>query len=330
MSKPISRRSFLKSSLAAAAVATMAGPAAQTAAAAGTGSHLATLIDISTCIGCGACVGACRNANAAKFPTPEKPFPKMYPERVQVSDWSGRQDVDDRLTPYNWLFIQEVTVEHQGETFDLTIPRRCMHCVNPPCVKLCPWGASRQYANGISRIDTDMCLGGSKCRSVCPWEIPQRQTGDGLYLKLLPSLAGNGIMNKCDRCYDAVAKGGVPACITACPEAVQTIGPRNEIIARAQDLAHATGGYLYGIDENGGTNTIYLSPVPFEAINQAIETGPGRPHLGPAADRMADANNIGWALLVAPLAGAAAAAGRIVKAGRRAAASADTVKPESD
>ncbi len=144
MSKPISRRAFLKSSLSAAAVATMAGPAAQTAAAAGTGSHLATLIDISTCIGCGACVGACRNANAAKFPTPEKPFPKMYPERVQVSDWSGRQDVDDRLTPYNWLFIQEVTVEHQGETFDLTIPRRCMHCVNPPCVKLCPWGASRQ------------------------------------------------------------------------------------------------------------------------------------------------------------------------------------------
>ncbi|MDJ0875910.1 MAG: 4Fe-4S dicluster domain-containing protein, partial [Desulfobacterales bacterium] len=310
MSKPISRRAFLKSSLSAAAVATMAGPAAQTAAAAGTGSHLATLIDISTCIGCGACVGACRNANAAKFPTPEKPFPKMYPERVQVSDWSGRQDVDDRLTPYNWLFIQEVAVEHQGETFDLTIPRRCMHCVNPPCVKLCPWGASRQYANGISRIDTDMCLGGSKCRSVCPWEIPQRQTGDGLYLKLLPSLAGNGIMNKCDRCYDAVARGGVPACITACPEEVQTIGPRNEIIARAQDLAHATGGYLYGIDENGGTNTIYLSPVPFEAINQAIETRPGRPHLGPAADRMADANNIGWALLVAPLAGAAAAAGR--------------------
>jgi hypothetical protein len=32
---------------------------------------------------------------------------------------------------------------------------------------------------------------------------------------------------------------------------------------------------------------------------------------------MADANNIGWAMLVAPLAGAAAAAGRIWKAGKR-------------
>ena len=320
MSKPISRRAFLKSGLTAAAVATLTGPAASTAAAAGTGSQLATLIDISKCIGCGACVEACREANAAKFPTPAKPFPRMYPERVNVSDWSARKDVDDRLTPYNWLFIQEVTVEHQGETMDLTIPRRCMHCVNPPCVKLCPWGAARQYANGISRIDTDMCLGGSKCKDVCPWDVPQRQTGDGLYLKLVPSLAGNGIMNKCDRCYERVASGGAPSCIEACPEEVQIIGPRDAMIARANDLARETGGYLYGIEENGGTNTIYLSPLPFEAINQALGTGPGRPHLGPAADRMADANNIGWAMLAAPLAGAAAAAARLVKAGRRAAA----------
>jgi Fe-S-cluster-containing dehydrogenase component len=319
MSKPISRRAFIKSGITAAAAATVAGPPAR-ASAAGIDGHLATLINISKCIGCGACVEACRDGNGAKFPTPEKPFPQMYPERVQVSDWSERQDVDDRLTPYNWLFIQDVSVEHQDEMFDLTIPRRCMHCVNPPCVKLCPWGASRQYANGISRIDTDMCLGGSKCQSVCPWDIPQRQTGDGLYLKLLPSLAGNGIMNKCDRCYDRVAQGGTPACIEACPEEVQTIGPRNEIIAQAQTLANETGGYIYGIEENGGTNTIYVSPVPFEAINQALEIGPGRPHLQPVADRMADANNIGWAMLVAPLAGAAAAAGRIVKAGRRAVA----------
>ncbi len=329
MSKPISRRAFLKRGVTAAAAATVVGPAAQ-AAAAGTDDHLATLIDISRCIGCGACVEACRETNAAKFPTPQKPFPKMYPERVKVSDWSEKQDRDDRLTPYNWLFIQEVSVEHQGETFDLTIPRRCMHCVNPPCVKLCPWGAARQYANGLSRIDTDMCLGGSKCKDVCPWDVPQRQTGDGLYLKLLPSLAGNGIMNKCDRCYDRVGQGAAPACIAACPEEVQTIGPRDEIIARARALAQETGGDIYGIAENGGTNTIYVSPVPFEAINQVLATGAGRPHLAPVADRMADANNIGWAMLVAPLAGAAAAAGRIWKAGRRAAGTMDADQTQTD
>ena len=329
MSKPISRRAFLKRGVTVAAAATVIAPAAQ-AAGAGTAGHLATLIDIRRCIGCGACVEACRETNAAKFPAPHKPFPKMYPERVKVSDWSERQDVDDRLTPYNWLFIQDVSVDYNGKTVDLTIPRRCMHCVNPPCVKLCPWGAARQYANGISRIDTDMCLGGSKCKNVCPWDIPQRQTGDGLYLKLLPSLAGNGIMNKCDRCYDRVARGAAPACIAACPEEVQTIGPRDEIIARAQVLAQETGGHIYGIDENGGTNTIYVSPVPFEAINQALATNPRQPHLAPVADRMAEANNIGWAMLVAPVAGAAAAAGRIWKAGRRAAEAMDTSESQAN
>ncbi len=327
MSNPISRRAFLKGGLAAAVGVAAAGPATR-AVAAGTGGHLATLIDIGRCIGCEACVAACRESNALKFPSPEKPFPPMYPERVKVSDWSDRRDVDDRLTPYNWLFVQEVSVSHQGETVNLTIPRRCMHCVNPPCVKLCPWGAARQYRNGISRIDTDMCLGGSKCQNVCPWDIPQRQTGDGLYLKLLPSLAGNGIMNKCDRCYDRVAREAAPACIEACPEAVQTIGRRNEIVARAKTLARETGGYLYGVEENGGTNTIYLSPVPFEAINQALETGPGRPHLGPADDRMTDVNTIGWAMLVAPLAGAAVAAGRVWKAGRRSVGAKDCVETD--
>ena len=315
MPKPISRRTFLKSGLAAAG--TLAAADALAATSSPRDNHLATLIDISRCVGCGACVEACRETNADKFPDPQKPFPKMLPARVKVSDWSDKQDVDDRLTPYNWLFIQSATVTVNGEETELTIPRRCMHCTNPPCVKLCPWGASRQYQNGISRIDTDMCLGGSKCKAVCPWDIPQRQTGDGLYLDLLPSLAGNGIMNKCDRCYDRVARGASPACIEACPEEVQIIGPRPEIVARAHERAREIGGYIYGEHENGGTNTLYVSPVPFETLNAAIEKGPGRPHLGPAADRMADANNLGAALLMAPLAGAATALGRFYKAVRR-------------
>jgi Fe-S-cluster-containing dehydrogenase component len=144
-------------------------------------------------------VQACRETNAAKFPEPRKPFPKMYPSRVKVSDWSERREVMDRLTPYNWLFIQHAAVKLNGEDTELAIPRRCMHCVNPPCVKLCPWGSAKQLENGISWIDADICLGGSKCKNVCPWDIPQRQTGVGLYLDLLPSLAGNGVMYKCDR-----------------------------------------------------------------------------------------------------------------------------------
>ena len=84
---------------------------------------------------------------------------------------------------------------------------------------------------------------------------------------------------------------------------------------------------VYGEHENGGTNTLYVSPVPFETLDAAIDKGPGRPHLQPAEDRMADANNIGTALLVAPLAGAALAVGRALKLARRADASPPDVEP---
>jgi Fe-S-cluster-containing dehydrogenase component len=239
----------------------------------------------------------------------------MYPETAKVSDWSGKRDVTDRLTPYNWLFIQEARVNVNGKQETFTFPRRCMHCVNPPCVKLCPWGSAKQMASGISRIDADICLGGSKCKNVCPWDIPQRQTGVGLYLNLLPSLAGNGVMYKCDRCYDRMARGELPACIDACPEEVQSIGPRQDMIARAHAIAEEINGYVYGETENGGTNTIYVSPVPFEEINRAITAGDGSPHLEPVHDAMADANQLAAAMVIAPVAGLAAAVVRFLKAG---------------
>jgi Fe-S-cluster-containing dehydrogenase component len=312
MEKGLSRRAFLKGGVAAAfTLAASQVPAA----AAGTDNdqHLATLIDIRKCIGCEECVEACRDVNAAKYPEPQKPFPKMFPNRVKVSDWSEKQEARDRLTPYNWLFIQHAYVNMDGEEKEITIPRRCMHCANPPCVKLCPWGAAKQQKNGLSRIDSDICLGGSKCKSVCPWDVPQRQTGVGLYLDILPSFAGNGVMYKCDRCYNQLASGELPACIEACPEGVQTIGPREEIIRKAHEIVKEIDGFIYGENENGGTNTIYVSPVPFEALNKTIEKEDGRPHLEAVSDTMAEANNIAAAMLFAPVAGVAAAVGKYYK-----------------
>lgn len=313
--KQISRREFFKTSIATAGtVAASSGLAKAANAVSEKKEPLATLIDISKCIGCEECVFACQESNANKFPKPKKPYPKMYPTtRVPVEDWSEKQDVTDRLTPYNWLYIQHATATIDGEEVELTIPRRCMHCENPPCVKLCPWGSAKQEENGLSRIDSDLCLGGSKCKDVCPWDVPQRQTGTGLYLDLLPSMAGNGIMYKCDRCFDKLENGESPACIEMCPEDVQTIGPRDEIIEKANQLAKEMNGYIYGQNENGGTLTIYVSPVPFEELNNTIEKGEGQPHLDKVKNMMADGTNIAKAILIAPFVGMFAAAGKLYK-----------------
>jgi formate dehydrogenase iron-sulfur subunit len=310
--KLLSRRSFLKGGMAAAACVAASGVPG-IAKEKDDSEQLATLLDISKCIGCEACVEACEEVNSHKYPNPEKPFPKMYPPRVPIADWSDKKDVNDRLTPYNWLYIQRAFVDVNGEETEINIPRRCMHCVNPPCVKLCPFGSAQQLDNGISRIDPVICMGGAKCKTVCPWKIPERQTGVGMYLNILPSLAGNGAMFKCDRCYDRVAKGELPACIEICPEDVQTIGPRNEILKEAHALAKEMNGYIYGIKENGGTNTFYVSPVSFETLNKSVEIGKGKPHLKSVESTMDDANNIAAAMVIAPLAGIAAAAGRFYK-----------------
>ena len=312
----MNRRSFIASGLAVAA-GTAARPARALAGDDGPAAReavvLATLLDLSKCIGCGACVEACREANAHRYPEPVKPFPKMYPSRVKAADWSDKRDVDDRLTPYNWLYIQTASGEYDGKPFELNIPRRCLHCQNPPCANLCPWGAASKDGLGIVAINDEICLGGSKCKDVCPWHIPERQTGVGLYLKLAPSFAGNGVMYKCDRCRDRVAAGGTPACIEVCPEGVQTIGPREEILALARKLAEETGGFIYGDTQNGGTNTFYVSPVPFDVLNKTVETGPGRPHLAAVANPFSTEDILARAVYAAPLAGLAAGALHLIR-----------------
>ena len=72
-------------------------------------------------------------------------------------------------------------------------------------------------------------------------------------------------------------------------------------------------GFIYGETENGGTNTIYVSPVPFETLNQAIDKGQGRPGLKKVKDEMSEANTLAAALVIAPIAGLASAIGRYYK-----------------
>ncbi len=310
------RRAFLKASLAAGAAAVAAGLPRPRAARGASKNELGTLLDLSKCIGCEACVDGCRHVNGFKYPQPQGEMPTMYPvRRVKVADWSApkKRAVSNRLTPYNWLYIQTANGTHNGKPFTLYIPRRCMHCRNAPCVNLCPFGAAFKQSNGVVRIHDRVCMGGAKCKAACPWHIPERQSGVGAYLNVLPNFAGNGVMCKCDRCYDRIAAGELPACIEVCPENVQTIGPRREILAKARKLAAEIGGYIYGAEENGGTNTIYVSPVPFDLLNSTVAKGPGQPHLKAVDDAMQDANMLAAALIAAPVAGVIGAGLRLAQ-----------------
>jgi len=268
----LSRRTFLAGAAAAATATVLPKRSAQAVRAS---ESWATLIDLTRCNGCDGetmpkCVAVCRDKNTAKFPEPDPALIKDYWPKDFHEDWSDRRDITYRLTPYNWLFVDEIYLEIDGRDERINIPRRCMHCDAPACVSLCPFGTAKKDADGPVRIEPDLCFGGAKCRAVCPWHVPQRQAGVGIYTTIDPVPIGGGVMYKCDLCRDLLDKGETPKCISACPQKAMKIGPREEIYALADQLKEEYNGYLYGKNEHGGTSTIYVSKIPFEKIDAAI------------------------------------------------------------
>lgn len=277
----------------------------------------ATLIDLTKCDGCAGkptplCVESCRSGRRDVFPNPEEDQLLDYWPQKKHEDWSRKRDLRDRFTPYNWIFLQQVEVDGQL----LSIPRRCMHCDNPPCAKLCPFGVKHKTAEGPVYIDHDLCFGGAKCRVVCPWSVPQRQAGVGLYTlwqKYLP--VGGGVMYKCDLCRERLHNGDKPHCIEACPQKAMSIGRRDEIMSRSLKLKEQYQGDLYGMSENGGTSTIYVSRVPFARIDAALMAqssgGKDKPtvRLNKPENMLDKQKGWAWLSLLAPLAGAGAALG---------------------
>jgi Fe-S-cluster-containing dehydrogenase component len=311
--KGLTRRSFLKTG-AIVAGAGAAGVLGLSSRASASSKTYATLIDLTKCDGCEdepmpKCVEACRRINEEKFPNPKEPIRDLWPQKTH-DDWSKKKDLTNTLTPYNWTTIQRVEVE--GE--DIFIPRRCMHCENPPCANLCPFGALNKYHDGSVVINHDLCMGGAKCKAVCPWHIPQRQSGVGIYLKLQPVPAGGGVMYKCDLCHDRIRKGLIPACIEACEKRLGNrrplfFGKKDQILKMAHDRATEIKGFIYGENENGGTGTIYVSRVPFEKIDAKLRETKSTFLMGKVKNPLRDVN--GWAkgFLIGPIISALGAIG---------------------
>jgi Fe-S-cluster-containing dehydrogenase component len=312
----LTRRSFLKKGAVVTAVSLAGVSGIANVASAKSGTY-ATLIDLTRCDGCWnermpKCVEACRVLNERRFPNPKEPIKDLWPQKTH-DDWSKKRGVVDTLTPYNWTTVQRVEVE--GE--EVFIPRRCMHCDNPPCANLCPFGALNKYEDGSVVINHNLCLGGAKCKAVCPWHIPQRQSGVGLYLKLQPMPAGGGVMYKCDLCHNRIKNDQPPACVEACEKRLGAkrplfFGERAEILKMAHQRAKEINGFIYGEKENGGTGTIYVSKVPFEKIDAKLKEARSTLSMGKVENPLRDVN--GWAkgFFIGPIVSALGAIGLLL------------------
>ena len=60
------------------------------------------------------------------------------------------QDTHYLAEDQEWIKVYEVEDENQNKYF---IPRLCMQCENPPCVKVCPVEATFKNPDGVVLVD---------------------------------------------------------------------------------------------------------------------------------------------------------------------------------
>lgn len=180
--------------------------------------RLGMAVDVKRCAACYACVVACK----AEKGTP----PGVFFRRVIKEEVGAYPRV--RRTPF---------------------PLNCMHCADPPCVQVCPTGASTQRPDGVVEIDKMVCSGCRYCMMTCPYGnryfyAKKRfyyPSGPVEYEELKYSTLEVGTTLKCDFCSERIEKGLEPACVANCPTKALTFGdledPESEVSRIIRDRA---------------------------------------------------------------------------------------------
>ncbi|MDQ3520715.1 MAG: 4Fe-4S dicluster domain-containing protein [Gemmatimonadota bacterium] len=200
--------------------------------------------DTTVCIGCKACEVACKNWN--QLPAREGGQPELsgnsYDNTVRLSGttWRHVKFIEQFETPYNgrWLMMSDV----------------CKHCVQAPCLEVCPTAAIIRTEFDSVVIQSDVCNGCRACIGACPFGV-------------IDINEVSGTAQKCTLCYDRLGVGLEPACSKACPTDSIQFGPIEELRKRADTrvgqlkAAGENRAYLYGADPEGalgGLNAFYL------------------------------------------------------------------------
>jgi Fe-S-cluster-containing dehydrogenase component len=143
--------------------------------------------------------------------------------------------------PDKWLKVFKM--QESEETAPYWMPKPCLHCDKPPCVKVCPVDATFKRSDGIVLIDNERCIGCRFCMAACPystrvfnWEEPKIPASAGTEYSPETSVPRRkGTVEKCDFCPDMLRQGKLPHCVSACPNGVYYFGDQNEDTRQVTD-----------------------------------------------------------------------------------------------
>jgi len=94
----------------------------------------------------------------------------------------------------------------------------CQHCAQPPCVDVCPTGASFKRADGIVLVDRHICIGCRYCMMACPYKA-RSFVHEPLTDQKPDVPRGKGCVEACTMCVHRVDRGEIPACVETCTKA---------------------------------------------------------------------------------------------------------------
>ena len=184
-------------------------------------TQMALVIDLNVCVGCHACVTSCKEWNTSG-------------EAGSLADFRP-YDAD----PSGTFFNRVQTFEAGEYPFTETIhfPKSCLHCEDPPCVPVCPTGASyKRKEDGLVLVDYDRCIGCKYCSWACPYgarEIDEERRE----------------MTKCTLCVDRIHNKALPerdrkpACVLACPTSARLFGDIHDPDSVVSRAIRERGGY---------------------------------------------------------------------------------------
>jgi len=150
------------------------------------------LIDTTKCAsGCTDCVTACNTENG----------------------------LDPRPTPTAPQWIRKVELKEVKTGRTASAPVMCQHCAEPPCVDVCPTGASFKRADGIVLVDRHTCIGCRYCMMACPYKA-RSFVHEELSDQHPDVPRGKGCVEGCTLCVHRIDKGEkTTACAEACSKA---------------------------------------------------------------------------------------------------------------